>query len=333
MVGLHPPKREIRPRNVTIKAIHETDAKRESLGNLCDPAQPQQTGRVQAANSLVQPNVGGTAPFPDENRKKLLAIRNPPSARCSHGIGNAKGGPVGTENKEKDVIQLTFKAANQTRDSKGAVKSAARFAVLTASAFLGGLVSPAEAQQTQPPQRSSPFPKKAAAPVANADRPRKVESVDGGYTVEMPGRTLNRSEDLGRGMTQKMLIALSAKGNYAASYVDLRGSSANVKNVRAALKGFVKGSRKGVAIEKEAEISLGRRAVPGIEFECEARKGLFVRERVYIDGARLHQVWVASKDRAFLRSAEVQRFFDSFELTEARPKAEQPAKPVDWSIF
>jgi hypothetical protein len=147
---------------------------------------------------------------------------------------------------------------------------------------------------------------------------QRVDSAEGGYFVEMPGRPLNRNDDLGGGMAEKTLLVLSVKGNYAVSHIDLKGSAANVKNVRAALKGFVAGTRQGVAIENEKEISLGGRAVPGLEYECKEQKDLYVRERVYADGPRLHRVYVSSKDRTFLRSADAERFFKSFALIEVR---------------
>jgi hypothetical protein len=228
------------------------------------------------------------------------------------------------------MIQLTFKAPEQGRGAERGLQRAACVALLTASTFLGGLVSTASAQEPPQPRQSPPAAKKAVPGVHYKPHSKKVESTVGGYTIEMPSQPIAHEDDLGGGMSEKMLLQGSTNRCYGVSHIDLKGSAAKVKNARAALKGFVKGSRQGIAIENEKEISLGRRSVPGLEYECEATKGMYVREHVYADGTRLHRIWIGSKDRSFLRSAEAERYFKSFALIEARPKAEHPN---DWMGF
>jgi hypothetical protein len=63
-------------------------------------------------------------------------------------------------------------------------------------------------------------------------------------------------------------------------------------------------------------ITLGESSIPGLEYQVAKAEGIFLRTRMFLDGARLYQAIIVGTKLDDLNSPGADRFLDSFELAK-----------------
>jgi hypothetical protein len=147
---------------------------------------------------------------------------------------------------------------------------------------------------------------------------QKFSSAPGQFTVEFPGFPKQETEDWGSGIKGRVFVVrLGQKYSFQVSYGDFKGFEPKVKDPIQSLKAVRSGYRPNGKFIDEKVLSLGDDKIPVLEYKIEGNgwldreRMLFARERFYIISLR------TPDDKEFLESKESNRYFDSFDLTDA----------------
>jgi hypothetical protein len=146
---------------------------------------------------------------------------------------------------------------------------------------------------------------------------KEVSSPDGGYRALMPGTPKDESRTQGA-LTIKAQTVEVKDGAFLASYTDLpRGTPFNYD---AGIQGMA--TKHQGRVLSTTDVSVGGKPGKAFELEITQPKGFAAGRMAVVDG-RLYQLLVIGANRR-ATDPDVQKFFDSFELTRGQPTPPAP---------
>jgi hypothetical protein len=146
---------------------------------------------------------------------------------------------------------------------------------------------------------------------------RKTVSEAGRFSVEMPGEAEEETETYEDGTQRHIFTAAPALVvRFHVSYYDFQDSIVSGRDPQMLLKVFREGYRSGVEYQDDREIQLGEAKVPGRQYVIDTGEGVFVRERLLLDGNRMYVLFVAALKRDDVLNKDADRFLDSFAIAK-----------------
>jgi len=145
----------------------------------------------------------------------------------------------------------------------------------------------------------------------------KFESKDGKYAVGFPKAPTDvvKEADTASGKVKLYISSVEIRREFAVLvlYADYPKEILKEKpqSILDRIRDGVKGQQGKVSDEKA--LTIGANKVPGKTFVIE-KMGFFMRNRVYLDGVRIYQVYVMASKKEDLMSKEADEFLDSFEI-------------------
>jgi hypothetical protein len=144
-------------------------------------------------------------------------------------------------------------------------------------------------------------------------RYERYQSEAGRFSVLLPSQPMRQTKPLGDGFVEYAMFArIGLEHAFGAKCLEVPERFVAGKDPQQLIAVYRNGSRKGKTIVDDEVLTLGQMQSPAREYRLEAEPGFYVRERLILVGTRLYTLYIGAEDKAFLDSAEANRFFDSF---------------------
>lgn len=154
-----------------------------------------------------------------------------------------------------------------------------------------------------------------AAVAAGNTELQKFTSKELGFSIEMPGKPMVSSRDLGMGMMEYDFEVRNGLKIFRVIVTDVGNVMPKNKDPQLILKAFRDGFRKDTLFEDDKEIvSVAKNAYPGREYQVDMGNGIRVREEMFVVGTRFYTLHIVSDNKEYLASNDANRFFDSWQI-------------------
>lgn len=173
----------------------------------------------------------------------------------------------------------------------------------------------------QPTGEPSPKSDQKTDPAPNADAWQDYKSATGKFSVQLPSKPQEQSQDQTTDVGTiklNMVIAEASDSGYFVGYADFPNEITNLADIQKGLAESVKGSVANLKgeVKSEKESLLGD--IPCRDFEAAGKvqaTDVLMKGRFCLDGKRLYQVFtLGSADK--IVAADVDRFITSFKVDQ-----------------